>query len=164
MIKSETHDSGLRNYARSVFERRGRHLCQLAPPREKFNRDYFDQHVFEPLAQIMHSGRNMHSARPIVDFRDATLHRSARTENYFEGCRFRHAPQSPYSPDISPCDFFLFGDLKMKLKGEEFEMFEDLQQKVEELLGPIPPELMERVYEHWIERLNQVISINGDYI
>jgi hypothetical protein len=41
----------------------------------------------------------------------------------------------------------------MKLKGEEFETLEELQERVEELLGLINSELMERVYEHWIERL-----------
>jgi hypothetical protein len=52
----------------------------------------------------------------------------------------------------------------MKLKGEEFETLEGLQERVEELLGLINSELIERVYEHWIERLNQLIDTNGDYI
>jgi hypothetical protein len=106
----------------------------------------------------------MHSARPIVDLNNAIPHRSARTENCFEGYRFHHPPQSPYSPDIRPCDFFPFGDLKTKLKGDEFETLEKLRERLEEVLGQITPDLMERVYEHWIERLNQVISTNGDYI
>jgi hypothetical protein len=75
-----------------------------------------------------------------VHFDNATPHRSARSENCFEACGFRHAPQPPYSPDISPCDFFLFGDLKMKFKGEEFETLEALQERVEELLGLINSE------------------------
>jgi hypothetical protein len=104
-------------------------------PGEKFNSNSFCQQVLDLLAQIRHSRRNMHSARPIGDFDNATLHRSARTENYFEGCRFRHAPQPPDSPDIGPCDFFLFGDLKTKPLGEEFETLEELQETVEELFG-----------------------------
>jgi hypothetical protein len=76
---------------------------------------------------------------------NATPHQPTRTEICFEGCRFRHAPQRPYSPDISPCDLFRFGDLKMTLKGEEFEIWEELQSRIEQLLGQITPELMERV-------------------
>jgi hypothetical protein len=147
-----------------VLSVRGVILINRLPPGEKSNRNDFCQHVLEPLAQILHSGRNMHSARPIVDFDNVTPHRSAMTENCFEDYRFPHAPQSPYSPDISPYDFFRFGDLKMKLKGEEFETLDELQEKVEELLGQITPELMEWVYEDWIERLNQGISTNSDYI
>ena len=143
---------------------RGAILINWLPADEKFNSGYFCSNVLEPLAQILGSGRNSHSPRPIVHFDNATPHRSARTENCFEACGFHHAPQPPYSPDISPCDFFLFGDLKTKLKGEEFETLEALQGRVEELLGHISPELMERVYEHWIERLNQLIDTNGDYV
>jgi hypothetical protein len=52
----------------------------------------------------------------------------------------------------------------MKLKGEEFETLEEFQERVEELLGLINSELMERVYERWIERPNQLIDTNGDYV
>jgi hypothetical protein len=54
--------------------------------------------------------------------------------------------------------------MKMKLKGEEFETLEELQERVEELLGLINSELMERVDEHWIERLNQLKDTNGDSV
>jgi hypothetical protein len=143
---------------------RGAAWITWLPPQAKFNSTNFCQNVLEPFAHILHSGRNTHSGRPIVRFDHATPHRSARRENCFEACGFRHAPQPPSSPDISPCDFFLFGDLKMKLKGEEFEILEELQERVEELLGLINSELMERVSEHWIERLNQLIDTNGDYV
>jgi hypothetical protein len=41
---------------------------------------------------------------------------------------------------------------------------EKLQAKVEELLGQLTPEAMQRVYEHWIKRLQQVIHINGEHV
>jgi hypothetical protein len=145
---------------------RGAVLINWLPPQVKFNNTYFCQNLLQPLAHILHSGRNTHSGRPIVHFDNATAHRSARSENCFEACGFHHAPQPHYSRDISPYDFFLFGDLKMKmkLKGEEFETLEEFQERVEELFGLINSELMERVYEHWIERLNQLIDTNGDYV
>jgi trans-2-enoyl-CoA reductase len=99
-----------------------------------------------------------------VHFDNATPHRSAETENCFESCQFRHIPERLSSSDISPCDFLLFSDLKTKLRGEILEMLEELQERVEERLGQITAELMERVYEHWIERLDRVISTNGDDI
>jgi hypothetical protein len=96
--------------------------------------------VLELLANILHSGRNTHSGRPIVHFDNATPHQSARSENYFEACGLRHATQIRYSPDINPGGFFLFGDLKKSLKGEEFETLEELQERVGELLGFIHSE------------------------
>jgi hypothetical protein len=49
----------------------------------------------------------------------------------------RHAPQRPYSRDIGPCDFFLFGDLKTKSKGEELDTGEDLPKKIQGALRQI---------------------------
>jgi len=30
-------------------------------------------------------------------------------------------PHPPYSPDLAPCDFFLFPKMKLKLKGRRFD-------------------------------------------
>jgi hypothetical protein len=99
-----------------------------------------------------------------VHFDNVPPHRAAASESCFQRARFRHAPQPPYSHDISPCDFFLFGDLTTKLRGQEFETMEDLQGQVEKLFAEVTPDLIQRVYEHWIERLNQVIRTDGDYV
>jgi hypothetical protein len=48
--------------------------------------------------------------------------------------------------------------------GEEFDTMEELQARVEELLGQLRPETIQRVYEHWIERLQQVIHAYRDYV
>jgi hypothetical protein len=33
----------------------------------------------------------------------------------------------PYSPDLAPCDFFLFQKMKLKLKGHRFDTIEEIQ-------------------------------------
>jgi hypothetical protein len=69
-----------------------------------------------------------------------------------------------YRPDIRPCDFFLFGDLKRKLKDEEFGTIEEPQARVEEFLGQVTLETMQQVSEHWVQRLQQVIHTYGDCV
>jgi hypothetical protein len=41
---------------------------------------------------------------------------------------------APYSPDLAPCDFFLFPELKHSLKGTHFQSTEDIQRKTTDLL------------------------------
>jgi hypothetical protein len=36
-------------------------------------------------------------------------------------------PHPPYSPDLAPCDFFLYPNMKLKLKGRRFETTEEIQ-------------------------------------
>jgi hypothetical protein len=131
---------------------------------ERFSSAYFCQQMCEPLSRILHSGRATGSSRLTVHFDNATPHRSAGTDNCFQNCQFRHAPQPPQSPDISSRDFLLFGDLKTKLKGEEFETMGQLQGQLEELLGQATSKTVRQACEPWTERLNQVISTNLDYV
>jgi hypothetical protein len=43
-------------------------------------------------------------------------------------------PHALYSPDLAPCDFFLFPKMKLKLKGRRFDTIEEIQvQSVEAL-------------------------------
>ena len=42
--------------------------------------------------------------------------------------------QAPYSPDLAPCDFWLFPKLKTTLKGRRFQSREDIMKKATEEL------------------------------
>jgi transposase len=49
-------------------------------------------------------------------------------------------PQPPYSPDFTPCDFFLFPWLKSHLKGRHFGTSNNIQKNVTDELKRIPAE------------------------
>ena len=36
-------------------------------------------------------------------------------------------PHTPYSPDLAPCDFWLFPKVKMTMKGKRFESIQDVE-------------------------------------
>jgi hypothetical protein len=36
-------------------------------------------------------------------------------------------PHPPYSPDLAPCDIFLFSKMKLKLKGRRFDAIEEIK-------------------------------------
>ena len=52
--------------------------------------------------------------------------------------------QPPYSPNLSPCDYFLFLKLKLPLKGRLFEDVQDIQAAVTSSLRAIPQEDVQR--------------------
>jgi hypothetical protein len=43
-------------------------------------------------------------------------------------------PHPPYSPDLAPCDFFLFPKMKLKLKGRRFDTTEEIQAESQRVL------------------------------
>jgi hypothetical protein len=43
-------------------------------------------------------------------------------------------PHPPYSPDLAPCDFFLFPKMKLKLKGRRFGTIEEIEAESQRVL------------------------------
>ncbi|KAL4136464.1 hypothetical protein QTP88_008012 [Uroleucon formosanum] len=74
-------------------------------------------------------------------------------------------PQAPYSPDMSPCDFFLFPQTKLVVKGTHFESITDIQNAVTRVLQDIPVEAFQKCYESWKKRWNQYLrSSSNEYV
>ena len=57
--------------------------------------------------------------------------------------------QAPYSPDLAPCDFWLFPKLKTILKGKRLQSREDIMKKLTEELGSIQEEEFKKCFEKW---------------
>jgi hypothetical protein len=46
-------------------------------------------------------------------------------------------PHPPCSPDLAPCDFFLFPKIKLKLKGRRFDTTEEIQTESQRVLDTL---------------------------
>jgi hypothetical protein len=75
----------------------------------------------------------------------------------------RLATHPPYSADLAPSDFFLFGHVKNRLHGITFQSHDESLAGIVAVLGQIPIETLQRVFEHWMQRLEWVSQNNGDY-
>jgi len=68
-----------------------------------------------------------------------------------------------YSPDLSPCDYFLFPKLKLPLKGRLFEDVQDIQAAVASSLRAIPQEDVPRSFQSLLNRATRYIDAEGMY-
>ncbi|KAL4113850.1 hypothetical protein QTP88_017411 [Uroleucon formosanum] len=73
------------------------------------------------------------------------------------------APQAPYSPDLSPCDFFLFPRIKIHLKGRHFGTLENIQSSVTDELKAIPVTEFQNCYKQWKHRIQRCVDSQGNY-
>ena len=73
----------------------------------------------------------------------------------------RHAP---YSPDLAPCDFFLFPKIKAVLKGTRFKTMEAVKQKTAELLKALTKEDFEHCFDQWKKHMERCVAREGEYI
>jgi hypothetical protein len=73
-------------------------------------------------------------------------------------------PRPPHGPDIAPCDFSLFGYLKMKLEGMFFDKPAARLAEVEEILGDISITEWVKVFNEWKDRLKRCIDAEREYL
>ena len=71
--------------------------------------------------------------------------------------------QSPYSPDLAPCDFFLFPKLKYPFWGTRHESNEAMRRNSLQKLMAIPAEAYKKCMENWINRVHACIGSKGAY-
>ena len=68
-------------------------------------------------------------------------------------------PQRPYSPDLAPCDFWLFP----KLRVYRYETIEEMKEVVTKVIVMLTQEDFHRAFQKLLERYNMCIGAGGDY-
>jgi len=61
-------------------------------------------------------------------------------------------PHPPYSPDLAPCDFFIFPKLKLKLKGCQFDTTEEIQAESRRVLDTLTEKDFQEAFHKWRRR------------
>ena len=69
----------------------------------------------------------------------------------------------PYSPDLSPCDFWLFPKLKEMLAGHLFESCCGIGSAVYQCLQHIPKEDYRAAFQKWVDRCKMCVEANVAY-
>ena len=67
-------------------------------------------------------------------------------------------PHPPYSPDLAPCDFWLFP----KLRGC-YETIEEKKEAVTKVIDTLTQEDFHGAFQKLLERYNKCIAAGGDY-
>ena len=114
------------------------HLYRV-PPKTTLNAEKYLQMCVLPAVQKLQNKRGANvtihllhdNARPHVakSVRDALVAAGVSVINH-----------PTYSPDISPCDYFLFSKLTKGMAGKLFDTADDLQTAIEEAISQIPQE------------------------
>jgi hypothetical protein len=73
-------------------------------------------------------------------------------------------PQPAYSPDISPCNFRLFGLLKQILRDREFAPSDEIKDTIAQIWNDLAFDNIRSLFRDWIRRLSCVAKNDGEYI
>ena len=65
----------------------------------------------------------------------------------------------PYSPDLAPCDFWLFP----KLTGCRYKTIEEMKETVTKVIDTLTQDNFHGAWQKLLERYNKCIAAGGDY-
>jgi len=105
------------------------------------------------------------SLRPLwIHMDNAAPHRAKRTQNALQVIGISSLRHPPYSPDLAPSDFWLFGRIKQALGCSHFSNEAELKGAILDIIHKITTPEIRRVYNEWMRRLQACIDSEGEYV
>jgi len=95
---------------------------------------------------------------------NARPHTAAATVSTIEELRFECIPHPPYSPDLAPSHFHVFGPLKDALSGTQFQDDNEVWSVVHEWLCTRLKEFFFRGIYTLVKRWRRCIELEGNYV
>jgi histone-lysine N-methyltransferase SETMAR len=94
---------------------------------------------------------------------NASSHKTKEVNDYLATQKIKVLPHPPYSPDLAPCDFWLFPLLTQCMAERKFSRCQDLAKEVNSQLRRVPRSEYAECFKKLIQRLRQCIEVGGEY-
>ena len=132
------------------FDSKGPVLQIPVPKGSSVTGKFYRESVLTQLVDFYQKRRPRTGARGIKLLHDnAPAHKSATVQEYLKESGLDVLDHPPYSPDLSPCDFWLFPRLKEILAGHRFESRCGIGSAVYQCLQHIPKEDYRAAFRKW---------------
>jgi len=106
----------------------------------------------------------MLSSGVLLQHDNARPHTAHTTVATMTDLHFKCLPKPPYSPDLAPSDFHMFGPLKEAMGGKKFHSFEEVCHAVHEWLRRLPKEFFSKGIYALCKSWRTCIERGGDYV
>ena len=94
---------------------------------------------------------------------NASSHKCEVVKSFLASEKVKVLNRPSYSPDLSPCDFFLFPRLKKMLSGNKYMSRSSLGSAIYQCLQQIPKEDYLSAFRDWVKRLQKCVSVKEEY-
>jgi len=132
---TKTQKSKLKTMLICFFDQEGIVNREFVPPGMTVNADFYCD-VLRRLRENVRRKRpqKWQNQNLINHHGNAPAHKSFKVSQFLAKNNMTVIPHPPYSPDLAPCDFFLFPKLKLRTKGRRFDTTEEIQEESQQVL------------------------------
>ncbi len=122
------------------------------------------------LLRVKNSIRARHGSRVWIRCKEYRLHMdntpahcSRTVQDTLAFMEWPVLKHPPYSPDLSPCDFFLFPYIKRRMRGHNYHNVPALREAILNEVSNIPSTVWKHCFSDWIERCRKCLAWRGQY-
>jgi hypothetical protein len=139
-------------------------VLNFLPKGTKINQDHLIDAVFPELyGQKTGIARRKGAPTFSVHMDSSMCHNGAKIPTKLAKKHIARAPRPPYSPNLSPCAFWLFRMLKEKMRDKVFRSEQHILAAITLSWNEFTFEDIQRVSRNWMQRLIWVIANSGEY-
>jgi [histone H3]-lysine36 N-dimethyltransferase SETMAR len=148
----------------SYFDANGMIYHEFVPEGQTVNKEYYQGVLQRLRLQIRRKRPHFWKTGDWFLLHDnARPHKAATIVKFLSKHSISELPHAPYSPDLSPCDYFLFPKIKKKLKGKIFENIDDIKENVTRELNMVTLNQFSDCFASLQKRWQICIQRGGDY-
>ncbi|CAH1995837.1 unnamed protein product [Acanthoscelides obtectus] len=116
------------------------------------------------LPKVITELRKINLERRIILHQDnASSHTAQKTRQYLAEENVELLDHPPYSPDLSPNDFFTFPKIKNRLRGQRFQSPEEAVDAFKNAVLDLSANEWNKCFENWFEHMQMCINLRGEY-
>jgi len=139
---------------------------RFVKPGAKVNADYYIKHVLTPF--VKHDIPKLYPNGDYLFQQDsAPSHTAKKTIKFLKDKKIPFITPLqwiPNSPDGAPCDFFLWGVLKQRVRKRKVKTIRGLKKAIKEELKKIPQNMINKALKSWPKRCRQIYYKKGLHI
>ena len=147
-----------------LFDNKGPIIQITVPKGKTVTAKYYRDVVLRKLKKVYKRRRPQTGLKYLRLLHDnAPAHKARIVTEFLKAEKVTVLPHPAYSPDLAPCDFFLFPKLKFHLSGKKSKSRNALGSAIYQYLMSIPIQEYENCFQKWIDRLKRCINAEGQY-
>ena len=162
--ESQTEQIHPQTFDDPFFDSTGMIYMHWVPTGQTVNKEY--------KAEVLREFKKRYRRKKPALFKSAQWHfhrdnapalNSTLLTDYLTKTGIKTVPQYPYSPEVAPCDFWLFPKLKENLRGCRYGTIEEIKAAVTKVIDMLTQEDFHGAFEKLLERYNKCIAAGVDY-
>lgn len=144
------------------FDRRGLVHKEFVPPGQTVNQQFYREVLVRLRKRVLRVRPDIAESW-ILHHDNAPSHNALTVREFLTEKNIAILPHPPYSPDLAPCDFFVFPKIKDLLKGHHHGTIDQIQKAATRTLDMFTDADFQHCFQEWQNRWNRCVRSQGTY-